>query len=119
MPRLAAIVNSWAPAAVVYDAGGPAAALAHDLAELATSVVPLNVRECAAAAGWLYDQTLAGAVAHNGDELLTAAIRAARRRRVGGGWLFDRRQPSSGPLIAATLAGWVYRDAATRPPTVT
>ena len=117
-PRLAELVDAWAPIAVALDAGGPAAALAHDVAEVSTAIVALNTREAAAASGWFYDQVLAGAVVHNGDDVMAAAIAAARRRRVGGAWLFDRRQPGAGPLIAATLAAWTWRDNARRPPMV-
>jgi hypothetical protein len=116
--RIAELVDRWAPAAVCYDQSGPAAALAPDLAEVSTAVVGLNTRETAAAAGLLYDRILAGGVAHNGDPLLDAAVRAARRRRVGGSWLFDRRQPGAGPLIAAALATWVHRGGAGRAPQV-
>jgi len=118
IPRLAELVDRWAPAAVAYDAGGPAGALALELADLATSTVALNTREHAAAAGHLYDRILAGDVAHGADPLLDAAIRAARRRRVGGSWVFDRRQDGAGALIGATLAAWVHRAGAGRAPSV-
>ena len=117
-PRIAELVDRWAPAAVVFDTGGPAGALAPDLSEVATAVVGLNTRETAAAAGFLYDRILAGDVAHNGDPILDAAIRAARRRRVGGAWMFDRRQDGAGALIGATLGAWVHRNGAGRAPNV-
>jgi hypothetical protein len=117
-PRVAELVDRWAPGAVTFDAGGPAAALAPDLAEVATNVVGLNTRETAAAAGFLYDRILAGDVAHNGDPILDAAIRAGRRRRVGGSWMFDRRQDGAGALIGATLAAWVHRNGAGRAPNI-
>jgi hypothetical protein len=112
------LVDRWAPAAITFDAGGPAAALALELAEVSTAVVTLNTRETAAAAGNLYDRIIAGGVAHGADPLLDTAIRAARRRRVGGSWVFDRRIPAAGPLIAGSLAAWVHRAGAGRPPTV-
>jgi hypothetical protein len=118
VPRVAELVDRWAPAAVTFDAGGPAAALALELADVATNVTTLNTRETAAAAGFLYDRILAGEVAHAGDPLLDAAIRAARRRRVGGAWVFDRRITAAGPLIAGSLAAWVHRAGAGRAPTV-
>lgn len=118
VPRVAELVDRWAPGAVAFDAGGPVAGLALELADVATNVVTLNTRETAAAAGFLYDRIIAGEVAHGADPLLDAAVRAARRRRVGGAWLFDRRQPGAGPLIAASLAGWVHRAGAGRAPNV-
>jgi hypothetical protein len=117
-PRVAELVDRWAPAAVTYDAGGPAGALAPELADVATALVPMNTRETAAAAGFLYDRVLAGDVAHGADPLLDAAVRAARRRRVGGSWVFDRRQDGAGALIGASLAAWVHRNGAGRAPNV-
>src|SRR5881628_763322 len=117
-PRVAELVDRWAPAAVTFDAGGPAGALAPELEAVSTAVVPMNTRETAAAAGYLYDRILAGDVAHGADPLLDAAIRAARRRRVGGAWVFDRRQTGAGALIGASLAAWVHRSGAGRAPNV-
>jgi len=118
VPRVAELVDRWAPAAITFDAGGPAAALALELADVSTNVVTLNTRETAAAAGYLYDRILSGAVAHAGDPLLDIAIRAGRRRRVGGSWVWDRRQTAAGALIAGSLAAWVHRAGAGRPPNV-
>jgi hypothetical protein len=118
-PRLAELVERWSPLAVAYDRGGPAAALGPDLADVPARLVSLNTPECTAAAGWFYDAvTKAGTVWHRADDVLDAAITAARRRRAGGSWLFDRRQPGAGPLIAASLAAWVHRDGTHRPPGV-
>lgn len=116
-PRLAELVERWSPLAVAYDRAGPAAALGPDLVDVPARIVSLNTPECTAAAGWFYDAvTKAGTVTHRADEALDAAVAAGRRRRAGGAWLFDRRQPGAGPLIAATLAAWVHRDGTHRPP---
>ena len=85
---------------------------------MSTAIVPLNTRETAAAAGYLYDRILAGDVRHGADPLLDAAIRAARCRRVGGSWVFDRRQIGAGALVGASLAAWVHRGGAGRAPQV-
>lgn len=118
-PRLTELCDRWDPVALVWDAGGPAAALAPELAEVPTRLVPLGTREVTAAAGAFYDLVVAGAVAHVPDPELDASIAAARRRRSAGAWLYDRRAPGSGPLIAATLAAWVRRGQSTGPPSVT
>lgn len=110
VPRLVELTDAHNPVAVVWDAGGPAASLGPDLVDVATRLVPLGTRDTAAAAGRFHDDVLAGRVAHVVDVELDAAIDAARRRRAGGAWLFDRRQPGAGPLIAATLAAWVLAD---------
>ena len=119
-PRLAELCERWDPVALVWDAGGPAAALAPDLADVPTRLVPLGTRDVTAAAGAFYDAVVhAGTVAHVPHEDLDAAIAAARRRRSAGAWLYDRRSPGSGPLIAATLALWVRRGQAGQAPSVT
>lgn len=118
-PRLVELCERWGPLAVTWDAGGPAGSLVHDLADVPTRLVPARTTDATAAAGWFYDAVLAGAVVHVPDAELTAAVTAGRRRRAGGAWLFDRRSPGAGPLIAATLAAWCHRDGRHRPPTFT
>jgi len=120
-PRLTELCERWSPIALVYDAGGPAAALAPELANVPTRIIAMQTRETTAAAGAFYDAVVhAGAVARATGVLaleLDAAVAAARRRRSAGAWLFDRRQPATGPLIAASLAAWVHRGQGP-PPTV-
>lgn len=118
-PRLAALCDTWSPLAVGWDGAGPAAALGPDLADVPTRLVALRTGEVAAASGWFYDAVLAGAVEHRPDDVIDAAVTAARRRPAGGAWLFDRRQPGAGPLVAAVLAAWMWRDGSKHPPTVT
>jgi hypothetical protein len=111
-PRLVELCEAWNPAALTWDAGGPAAALGPDLAGAPTRLVPLRTAEVAAASGSLYDALVhARRVVHGPDADMTAAAAAARRRRAGGSWLYDRRQPGAGPFVAAALAAWVQRDA--------
>lgn len=118
-PRLAELAERWSPLAIAYDRGGPAAALGPELLDVPARLVSLNTPEVAAAAGWTYDAIVhAGTVWHRADEDLDAAVVAVRRRRAGGSWLVDRRQPGAGPFIAATMAAWVHRDGMHRPPGV-
>ena len=110
-PRLVELCEAWNPAALTWDAGGPAAALGPDLVGAPTRLVPLRTAEVAAASGSLYDALVhARRVVHRADDDMTAAVAAARRRRAGGSWLYDRRQPGAGPFLAAALAAWVQRD---------
>jgi len=119
-PRLVELAERWSPMAVVWDAGGPAGALAPELVEVPTRLVPYRTAEVTAAAGWFYDRVVYTAdVVHRADVDLDGAIAAARRRRAGGAWLFDRRQPGACPLIAATMAVWAHRDATLGRPSVT
>lgn len=115
LTRLAAAHH---PYAICWDAGGPVAALGNDLADVPANMHSLAGREMAAAAGAFHDAVLAGRITHRDDDTLTAGIVAARRRTVGGAWLYDRRQPGSGPLIAATIATWVHRVRTRGVPTV-
>ena len=118
--RLVELCERWSPLGVCWDAGGPAGALSPELLEVPTRLIPYRTADVAAAAGWFYDRVLySGDVGHRPDADLDAAVAAGRRRRAGGAWLFDRRQPGSGPLIAATMAVWAHRDAAHGRPSVT
>ncbi|HEY6416339.1 MAG TPA: hypothetical protein VIX41_08880 [Acidimicrobiales bacterium] len=115
LTRLAATHH---PQAIVWDRGGPVGALAHDLADVPANLTPFDTRDVAAACGAFHDAILARRVVHGPDDVLDEAITAARRRRAGGAWLFDRRQPGAGPLIAAALAHWGHTDRRRAPPNV-
>jgi len=117
--RLAELVDAHHPLAVTWDAGGPVAALRRDLDELPTVPAPLNTRDVAAACGAAHDRILAGAMTHRDDDRFTTAVAAARQTRAGGAWLWDRREPSAGPLIAAALAAWTLQDRTRTPPVIT
>lgn len=116
--ELARLAAAHRPHAVVWDAAGPVAALAHDLDDVPANLVALGTRDVTAAAGAFHDLVLARALVHRPDDVMTEAVAAARRRNAGGAWLYDRRQPGAGPLIAATLALWVHRDRSRAAPNV-
>ena len=110
VPRLHDLCARHNPVGVAWDAAGPANALAPELAELPTRLVPLRTNLVTAAAGRFHDLVLDRRVAHRPDPTMSAAVAAGRRKRTGGAWLFDRREPGAGPLIAATLAVWILAD---------
>jgi hypothetical protein len=112
------LVDAHRPVALVWDAAGPVAALAHDLDGLRVNLEALGTRDVVAASGQLYDTIRGGALAHRPDPALTAAVAAARRRTALGAWVFDRRQPGAGPLLAMSLGLWVFRDRTHAAPTV-
>ncbi|HEU5241176.1 MAG TPA: hypothetical protein VFU25_04120 [Ornithinibacter sp.] len=117
--RLGELVDAHHPLALAWDAGGPVAALRRDLDELPAPPAPLNTRDVAAACGALHDRILAGALVHRDDDRLAAAVAAARQVRAGGSWLWDRREPDAGPLLAAALAVWALLDRTRTPPVIT
>ena len=110
VPRLHDLCARHSPVGVAWDAGGPTNALAPELAELPTRLVPLRTNQVTAAAGRFHDLTLDRRIAHRPDPVLAEAVGAGRRKRTGGAWLFDRREPGAGPLIAATFAVWILAD---------
>jgi len=121
VPRLAELCHRWDPIGLGLDAGGPAAALMPELVNVPTRIMPLQTRETTAAAGAFHDLVVQGGVARASGAMqleMDAAIIAGRRRRSAGAWLYDRRQPGAGPLIAASLAAWVRRGSGA-PPTIT
>lgn len=117
-PRLVELCDRWDPIALGLDAGGPAAALMPDLVDVPTRIMALSTRDATAAAGAFYDLVTLGGAARVANPDLDASIAAGRRRRSAGAWLFDRRSPGSGPLIASTIAAWI-RKGNGAPPTVT
>ena len=116
-PRLVELAERWNPLGVAWDGAGPANALAFDLADIPTRLMPVRTTDVTAAAGGFHDAVVKSAtVTHRPDDVFDAAIAAGRRRRAGGAWLFDRRQPGACPLIAATIAHWALREASGRVP---
>jgi phage terminase large subunit-like protein len=94
----------------LLDPAGPAASLLPALREAGIEPVLPTLREMAQAAGAFYDDATAedgDRLAHLGDPLLQAALKAARKRDVGdGGWTWARRGAAGNiaPLVAVTLA---------------
>jgi hypothetical protein len=110
VPRVAELARTHHAAAVVWDAGGPVAALAPDLFDLAANCQALQTRAVTAGAGALHDATLAGMVWHRADPILEDACAKARRRGALGAWLWDRREPVALPWLAASMARWIWSD---------
>lgn len=117
VPRLEQLLRDHQAAGIVWDAGGPVNALAHELAELPANLYPMRTNDVTAAAGAWHDRILGAGVEHRDDEDLLTAVAAARRRAAGGAWLFDRRAPGALPLLASALAGWRWADGKQRAPT--
>ena len=116
VPRVAELVARHRPSGLVWDRSGPVHALADELDRLPARPLPLGLADVMAAHGATFDAIRAGLVLHNGSPELTAAVAGERRKVAAGAWVWDRRQPGAGPLIAAALARHTARQAG--PPTV-
>jgi len=94
-------------APVVLDRPSPAGACVPALERAGVPVKLIPVPELQRACGEFHDAVLAGLIAHHGDPRLTDAVLGATRRRVGDGWVWNRRAGVDiTPLNAATLARW-------------
>ncbi|WP_369070029.1 hypothetical protein [Kineococcus terrestris] len=104
--RLVELVERHDPAAIVIDAGSPAAALIPSIERKGIDVARISGRDMAAACGLFYADATQDGLAHRGDPLLAEALKAARRRPLGDAWAWNRK--SSGdditPLVSVTLA---------------
>jgi hypothetical protein len=101
--RLAELIAKHAPASVGLAAGSPAAALVPDLPD---DVVELKAAEVTAACATFARATADGTVVHRDQPPLNDAVAAGRRKFVGDGWRWSRRDSDGdiAPLYAATLA---------------
>ncbi len=67
----------------------------------------IPVTELARACGEFHDAVLGHLVAHRGDPRLSDAVLGASKRKVGDGWVWNRRAGLDiSPLVGATLARW-------------
>jgi hypothetical protein len=118
--RVAELVRQWRPSAVVLDVGSSAGALLPELEKAQVETVKIAGRElaqsCVAFAALVAEQR----VRHMEQPELSAAVRAARRRRLGELWAFGRRGSFTdiSPLVAAALAAWAHAQAEERPPQI-
>jgi phage terminase large subunit-like protein len=94
-------------ARVVIDRPSPAGACVPALARAGVAVTQLPLTEVVRACAGFIDAVAVCALAHPGDPRLTDAVVGATKRRVGDGWVWDRRSGSDiTALTAATLARW-------------
>src|SRR6185312_2766773 len=108
--RLADLAAKWKPSAIGVDVSGPAATVADQLAAdtaVADLLVRINGRDMAVASGRTFDairgQELVGTQA---STVLAGAVSAARQRRFGQAWQFDRGAPDGVVMVALAAAHW-------------
>ena len=111
VPRVLELVEKHSPLAVACDGAGAASSLLIELEKEGVEVFPFSAGEHTKACGAFYDTIEEGRLTHTGDVALTAAIRGATTRPLGGAWAWNRRTSAADitPLVAATLALEGYR----------
>lgn len=105
--RLTELREDWEPDRVVYDAGGPAAALGPEVHRAAGTVEVDRVkgRDYTASCEAFLVAVLGKRVRHLGQEWMSQAIAGAAKKYRGEGWLWDRQTALADitPLVAATV----------------
>jgi hypothetical protein len=111
VPAVLKIVREQKPLVVACDAVGAAASLMLELEKEGVEVVAMSARDHANATGGLYDDATEGDLVHLGQMSLTAAVRGATQRPLGGAWAWNRKTSAVDicPLVACTLALGAYR----------
>lgn len=92
--------------AVVIDTAGPAASLIEPLRARGVLVTTTGTQQYGAACGMFYDATTDNELRHAGQPALASAVAAARKRRMGESWAWNRKDATSDitPLVSSTLA---------------
>jgi hypothetical protein len=93
-------------AVVVLDGGSRAASLIPGLVEAGVKPTVYGTRDYVRACSGFMDKVDEDGLRHAGQPELSLAVDAARRRKVGDAWAWQRRDASIdiSPLVAATLA---------------
>lgn len=94
---------------VGYDAAGPVAALVPELERRKVAMVPVEGKDATRAVAAFVRGAKDGDFAHRGEPELVAAVAGAKRREVGDGHKWSRKDSSVdiSPLVAATVALWL------------
>lgn len=115
VPRLADLAARNQPVAVVLDEFGPTGSLIPAAEDAGLEVTRLGSAAAARAYGMFFDAVAGpdpdGRVLHHiGQPDLTAAVAGAKRRQLGEGSAWDRRNPTVDitPLVAVTNALYGY-----------
>lgn len=118
LERIVNICTRQPVRAVLIDGKGPAASLIDPLKRRGVKVTITGAGNMAAAAAEFYDAVMAHRLVHLDQPPLNAAVAAARKRRIGDAWAWNRKDVDSDitPLVSATLAhfGHSYSEV-TRP----
>ena len=77
-------------------------------------------RDMAIACAKFYDAAMEGSLAHTNQPQVNAALSTARKRMLGAGWAWNRKNAASDitPIVAETLALWGAQSQTVRRPSV-
>lgn len=117
VPAVLEVTRSRRVSTVVCDAAGAAGALVYELDREGLRVETVSAREHAEGCGLLYDLVdQKDKFHHRAQAVLTGALRAARKRPLGGAWAWDRKTATDiSSLVAVTLAVWAYLTKVPKP----
>lgn len=106
IPRLKAILEKQQARAVLIDVLSPAASLIDPLEAEGIKVSKTGSNIMAAATAQFYDAVMSHELRHLDQVSLNLAAAAARKRKLGDAWAWNRSNPDADitPLVAATLA---------------
>lgn len=106
IPRLQAILGKQGVRALMIDALSPAGSLIEPLEALGVKVSRTGSNIMAAGCGQLFDLVMSHELRHLDQVSLNLAAAAARKRKLGDAWAWNRSNPDADitPLVAATLA---------------
>jgi hypothetical protein len=105
--RVGELCDKW-DTVCAFDASGPVASLAHELAPLGRRLVPVVGADVTKACGMFFDDVAECRLEVKRSKVLGDAVAGVRRRFVGDAWKWVRRDSSVDitPLVAATVALW-------------
>ena len=109
--RVAELVRSHNPLAVMCDPAGTAGAQLPKLAQEDVEVTTVSARDHAQACGLLFDAVANGEIRHLGSPDLIAALDGAVKRPLADAWAWSRKSSAVdiSPLVAVTLALWGFQ----------
>ena len=115
--RLRVLLESQPVAAVAVDTSGPMLSLVPLLERVCEAakvdLVRLSSSKVRAACAGFDAEVRAGQVRHLGDVGLSSVALAAKDRRIGDGWAWERRNHDVSPLVAVTVAAAVLDGVST------
>lgn len=106
--RLAELEREHEPAVIVCDAASPAGSLLDELEAKHVDVETTSATDFARACAVFFDAVADGKLRHLGTSELRAAIKGAKKRKLGEAWAWSRGGSTVDitPLVAGSLAVW-------------